>query len=113
MAITLSLPHTGAVIAGFALVGAGCSVVVPIVFAAAGTLDDATPGAALAFVTMSGYLGLFAGPPAIGMAAEWTSLRSALIIVPALASSGVWFGRSGSAGSINKSDTITVTHESA
>jgi MFS family permease len=113
MGLALSLPHTGAVIAGFTLVGAGCSVVVPIVFAAAGTLADTTPGVALAFVTMSGYLGLFAGPPAIGMAAESTSLRSALVIVLALSSAGVWFAWSVRLRKIHHSDeAITVTHES-
>jgi MFS family permease len=94
MAIALALPRPEPAIFGFLLVGAGCSIVVPIVFAAAGALGRPASGAALAFVTMSGYAGLFAGPPSIGLAAEWTSLRAALGIVLALAASGYWLAAS-------------------
>lgn len=41
-------------------------------------------GTALAAVATTGYLGLLAGPPLIGLAAELAGLRAALGIVSAL-----------------------------
>ncbi len=110
MAIALALPHAAPAIAGFLMVGAGCSIVVPIVFAAAGALGKPASGAALAFVTMSGYVGLFAGPPVIGFVAEWTSLRAALTLVLALAASGSWFASSACSATVeHRADALTVT----
>lgn len=110
MAIALALPHAAPAIFGFLLVGAGCSTVVPIVFAAAGEIGKPAAGAALAFVTMSGYAGLFAGPPVIGFAAEWTSLRAALGLVLALAASGFWFASSARAATVERrAPALTVT----
>lgn len=88
LALALALPHTAPALLGFAIVGAGCSIVVPIAFAAAGSLEDSSPGAALAFATTTGYLGLFAGPPSIGFVAEEFTLRVALILVVCIAAAG-------------------------
>jgi MFS family permease len=110
MAIALAVPHAAPAILGFLLVGAGCSIVVPIVFAAAGAIGKPAAGAALAFVTMSGYGGLFAGPPLIGFVADWTSLRAALSVVLALAASGFWFASSARAAKIEHgAPALTVT----
>jgi MFS family permease len=79
---------------GFGLMGAGCSVIVPIVFAAAGRMPDLPPGTALTAVTSFGYLGLFAGPPSIGFLAEATGLRVALGVVVCLLVSGMLLARS-------------------
>ena len=83
-----------AALAGFGLMGAGCSIIVPIVFAAAGRMRDLPPGAALTAVTSFGYLGLFAGPPSIGLLAEVTGLRVALAGVVCLLASGIALARS-------------------
>jgi MFS family permease len=69
-------------LAGFALLGAGLSIVVPQVFRAAAA--DADSGPALATVSTVGYLGFLAGPPLIGALAELTSLPLALGLVPLL-----------------------------
>ncbi|MFZ0590940.1 MAG: MFS transporter [Bryobacteraceae bacterium] len=69
---------------GFALTGAGFSVVVPLVFAAGGRLNSVPRGAGIAMVTGSGYIGFLFGPPLIGLLAEVTSLRAALFLVVAL-----------------------------
>jgi predicted MFS family arabinose efflux permease len=59
--------------------GAGLSVVIPLIFRAAAAGADAGP--ALAGVTTTGYLGLLSGPPAIGAVASLTSVPTALVLV--------------------------------
>ncbi len=90
--LTLALAVPAAALAGFAVVGAGCSVVVPVVFGASAGLSEGSTGPAMAFLIMSGAAGLFAGPPAIGFAADAFTLRAALIIVVGLLLAGVPLG---------------------
>jgi MFS family permease len=66
---------------GFALAGAGCSVVVPLAFGAGGRVKGVSPGAGVATVTGLGYLGFLIGPPAIGFTAQAMNLRWGLGIV--------------------------------
>lgn len=68
-------------LAGFALVGAGCSTVVPCVFSAAGRMHGVPTGVALAAVTTMGYFGFLIGPPLIGFAAQLLGLRGALALL--------------------------------
>jgi fucose permease len=68
----------GAVVGGFAVFGAGLSVVVPQVFAAGGRADPARPGSGLAKVVGLGYAGLAAGPAVIGAVASRVGLHLAL-----------------------------------
>lgn len=88
LALALAIPVTAVSLLGFTIVGAGCCIVVPIVFASAGGLAGTGTGAALAFLTTSGYIGLFAGPPVIGFVAEALTLRLALAIVVLLVGLG-------------------------
>ena len=69
-------------LAGFAVLGAGLSFVVPLVFSAAAGLGRAGPN--LALVTSSGYLGVLAGPAIIGGLAELAGLPMALVTVVVL-----------------------------
>jgi MFS family permease len=80
----LALRHTVAAVVGFALLGAGLSCVVPIVFGAAGSASGLPSGPAIAMVSTFGYLGFIAGPPIIGGIGELTSLPAALTLVVAL-----------------------------
>jgi MFS family permease len=75
----------GAAIAGFGLLGAGLSVVIPVVFRSAAATPGAAPGPSLAAVSTLGYLGFLAGPPLVGALAELTSLPAALGAVAACA----------------------------
>jgi MFS family permease len=77
-------PRAETALWGFGLTGFGYSCLIPIVFSAAGRSTHTNPGTALAAVTMSGYVGLMAGPPAIGFAAEVLTLRGALVILVGL-----------------------------
>lgn len=70
--------------AGWLLVGVGLAMVIPLVFAVAGT-GGAAAGRALARVTTFGYVGMLAGPSVIGPLAEETSLRLAMVLPGALA----------------------------
>jgi MFS family permease len=69
---------------GFALTGAGFSVIVPLVFGAGGRMKSLPSGAGVAMVSGSGYIGFLFGPPVIGFIAQLTSLRAALFLVVAL-----------------------------
>jgi MFS family permease len=81
MAVSLiaGLPAVG--LAAYVALGAGLSVVIPLIFRAAATGADAGP--ALAGVTTTGYLGLLSGPPLIGAVAALTSVPTALVLVVA------------------------------
>jgi MFS family permease len=68
---------------GFALAGAGFSVIIPLVFGSGGRVEGISPGAGIATVTGIGYAGFIVGPPAIGFASQLVTLRYALGIVVA------------------------------
>lgn len=69
---------------GLALSGAGFSVIVPLVFAAGGRVDGIQRGLGVALVSGSGYLGFLFGPPVIGFASQWLTVRGALFFIVAL-----------------------------
>lgn len=79
------LPHPVMVLLGFAAVGAGLSIIVPLVFSAAGNVPDLPSGAGIAGVATIGYAGFLAGPPAIGLIADVSSLRVSMLLVALLA----------------------------
>jgi MFS family permease len=84
LGLAVIVDHAYTVLAGFALVGIGLSVVVPIVFSAAARMRGVASGPAIAVVTTTGYLGFMVGPPAIGFLADLISLRGAFGMVVAL-----------------------------
>jgi len=69
---------------GFALVGAGFSTIVPIIFGASASVRGVPAGTGVAAVTTAGYLGFLLGPPLIGWTAQLTTLRAALSLVAVL-----------------------------
>jgi len=73
-------------LAGFLLVGAGVSSVIPLVYSAAGRSKVLSPGVALAAVSTIGYLGFLFGPPFIGFIAQAFSLRVSLGLIAVLGS---------------------------
>lgn len=73
-------------VVGFALLGIGLSVMVPVIFSTAA--DGAAPGPAIATVSTLGYTGFLAGPSAIGLVAEATSVPIALWLVPIFTTAG-------------------------
>jgi MFS family permease len=79
----------GAVI-GFALLGIGLSVMVPVLFSTAA--DGAAPGPAIATVSTLGYTGFLIGPTAIGLIAQGTSVPFALWLLPLFTAAGGLLG---------------------
>ncbi|HEU4945715.1 MAG TPA: MFS transporter [Kribbella sp.] len=87
VAVTLTVPWTGAAFVGAALWGLGLSTVFPGGISAAG--DGARrPADAIAAVSTIGYAGFILGPPAIGLVAQHTSLSVGLWFV-ALMGAGI------------------------
>jgi len=84
LSLAILFPNIPVSIAGFILVGAGVSSVVPLVYSAAGKSKIVSPGVALAAVSTIGYLGFLIGPPAIGFIAHASSLRVSFILIAML-----------------------------
>lgn len=78
LSLAVAVPQPAFVIAGYAAVGLGLSVVVPLTFSAAARLPDLPTGAGLAGVATLGYVGFLIGPPLIGAVADLSSLRIAI-----------------------------------
>lgn len=75
---------TAAGFVGYALLGLGMAAVIPLVFAHAAALRPERTGSSIAAVSAVGYVGFLAGPPVIGALAEATTLRWAMLVLPAL-----------------------------
>lgn len=78
---------------GFALTGAGMSVIIPLVFGSGGRVESINPGTGIATVTGLGYIGFIIGPPAIGFASQLVTLRYALYLVVACCLLGAFLSR--------------------
>ncbi|MFF8287035.1 MFS transporter [Streptomyces albus] len=71
-------------VAGFALIGVGIAVVVPLCFAAAGRTAAGAPGQAIAGVATLAYASGLAAPAIVGWIAQTTSLSVSFGVVTAL-----------------------------
>ncbi|NOD34762.1 MFS transporter [Ruegeria sp. HKCCD7296] len=72
-------------LAGFALMGVGYAVIMPLAFSRAASDPEVPPGQAIASVATLGYGGLLIGPPLIGFLAELFGLRLAFSVLLPLA----------------------------
>jgi MFS family permease len=81
LGVGLAVGSVPVAIAGFAAMGAGLGVVIPILFRAAASTPNVSASNGVAAVSTIGWLGFLAGPPAIGFAASAVGLRAALGIV--------------------------------
>jgi len=77
-------PWSTLALLGFGLVGAGLSIIVPIIFSTAGRTPDVPSGQAIAAVTTLSYVGFLAGPPAIGLVASVVTLRGGMLLLVVL-----------------------------
>ena len=84
LGLTLTAPQLLPALAGFTLLGVGLAVLVPLAFSAVAQVAPERTVAGLTLVTAAFQLGYLAGPPLIGGLAALFSLRTALILVPAL-----------------------------
>jgi MFS family permease len=74
-AAALIVPTIPMALIAFAIGGVGIGNVAPVLFAGGGRLEPDAPGRGIAAVTSMGYSGFLAGPPLIGIAAEFTNLQ--------------------------------------
>ncbi len=77
----LLLPSAAAALFGFLLVGAGVSNIAPILFTLTGKTKRMPANLAVASVLTVGYVGIIAGPAAIGIIAHATSLQTAFFLL--------------------------------
>jgi MFS family permease len=84
LGLAILVPHPLWAMPGLAMVGAGYSSIIPLVFAAGGRVNKTSDGAGVATVSGIGYLGFLVGPPAIGFISQLTSLRFGLGFVASL-----------------------------
>jgi MFS family permease len=69
---------------GYALVGAGCANIVPVLFTAVGRQKTMPQAVAVPAITTLGYAGILAGPAGIGFIAQHSNLSIAFLFVAAL-----------------------------
>ena len=81
----VSATDAGLALAGFALMGVGYAVIMPLAFSRAASDPHIPPGQAIASVATLGYGGLLIGPPLIGFLAEMLTLRIAFTALLPLA----------------------------
>ncbi|MDB5586572.1 MAG: hypothetical protein JWP26_1542 [Devosia sp.] len=79
--VSLLLPSAVVALLGFMLVGAGISNIAPILFTLTGRTKRMPANLAVASVLTVGYVGIIAGPAAIGLIAHATSLQMAFCLL--------------------------------
>lgn len=84
-ALVAAAPNIPAALAGFALMGVGYAVVMPLAFSRAANEPGVSPGAGVAGVATFGYGGMLLGPPVVGAIGELVSLSAAFVMLAALA----------------------------
>lgn len=83
MGLALAFPTVPGTIAGFALAGYGCATLVPAAMEEADRIPGLRAGTGLTIVSWLMRLGFLVAPPVVGATSEATTLRIALLIVPA------------------------------
>jgi predicted MFS family arabinose efflux permease len=79
--LVISVPSWPAALIGYALVGVGCSNVVPVLFTSVGRQTAMPENVAVPAITALGYAGILLGPAAIGWVAHAASLSVALLVL--------------------------------
>lgn len=78
MAVIVTAPVWQVVVLGYALLGLGCSNIVPVMFSRVGRQNNMPKAAALSLVSTIAYTGSLSGPALIGLIGEWTGLSTVL-----------------------------------
>lgn len=79
--VATMLPGWPLALLGFALVGLGCSNIVPVLFTAVGKQTRMPQLVAVPAMSTLGYAGVLAGPAGIGFIAHHSSLSTAFLLV--------------------------------
>ena len=83
--LAVVMPGPVPVLLGFALMGLGYGVIMPLAFSRAANDPGIPPGQAIASVATLGYGGMLLGPPVIGFIASVTGLQIAFGVLAILA----------------------------
>jgi predicted MFS family arabinose efflux permease len=83
-AIATLVPFWPMTLLGYALIGAGCSNIVPVLYSSVGRQTVMPEYAAVPVITTLGYAGILAGPAAIGFLAHAVSLSAAFLMLAIL-----------------------------
>ncbi|MFK3791932.1 MFS transporter [Pseudomonas piscis] len=83
MLLATLAPAWEAALLGYALVGAGCSNIVPVLYTAVGKQKVMPEAIAVPAITTLGYAGILAGPAVIGFIAHGSSLSAAFGLIAA------------------------------
>lgn len=78
----LAFPSVIGTIIGFGAIGLGCATLVPAAFEAAESIPGLAHGTGLTILSWLMRIGFLISPPLVGLLADATSLRTALIVVP-------------------------------
>lgn len=84
MGLATLAPGWEVALLGYALVGAGCSNIVPVLYSTVGKQTVMPEHIAVPAITTLGYAGILAGPAAIGFIAHASSLSAAFLLITAL-----------------------------
>lgn len=84
LALVTYIPSWELSLIGYALVGAGCANIVPVMFSAVGRQTVMPQAAAVPAITTLGYLGVLSGPAFIGYVAHYSSLSFAFSLIMVL-----------------------------
>ena len=91
--IVVLSPFIGVAIAGYIVIGFGCSCIVPVLFRASANIPGLSKVEGFAMVTTGGLIGFLTGPSVIGFISEKASLskgQSLLIVMTVLAAVVAW-----------------------
>ena len=92
--LSILVPELGFVLVGFALMGIGIAVIIPLAFNAAGNKPGINSGVGITAVANIGYMGFLLGPPLIGFIADNFSLQTAFFIVGCVIGTLIFSSRS-------------------
>ena len=84
LVLAVVIPQPEIVLLGFVLLGLGCALGAPILYAASMRVEGIAPAAGLATFATFSFVGFLAGPPLIGLVAEQFGLSQGLLMVAVL-----------------------------
>lgn len=84
--IVVAAPHWTVVLLGYALLGLGCSNIVPVMFSRVGRQNVMSKAAALSCVSTMAYTGSLLGPALVGITSEMMGLTMVFTLIAALLS---------------------------
>ncbi len=77
-------PSVAIAVAGYTLVGVGCSCIVPVLFSASANIPGVSTVEGFAMVTTGGLIGFLAGPSVIGFISEKSDLSKGFLLLTLL-----------------------------